>query len=146
MKDPFERDILKYCSRNNINLDRVHLPRFDDFEITSVTAGVGFVYTPSSGPSLQSLRLFLSILGKAQLDISSLELFFFNSELPEFSRLASRLNIDSQGYGELFWISNGKIIHSDRGTKTDNREQQIIKLVEIVHSPPQPLDTPQPYE
>lgn len=54
-----------------------------------------------------------------------IDIYFFDSENPDFVDLLEKDDLRCHGYGELFFISEGKIIHSDRGIKTGYRMQEI---------------------
>jgi hypothetical protein len=88
-------------------------------DIKDVTSGVIFMFS-SWSPTIVQLRNLVNYLQ----DFPSVRLYFYNIDERDFLEFKNRNCLHSNGWGETYWIKNGKIVAEEE--KYDSRSIDVL--------------------
>ena len=123
--------VYHHCEKNRIPKERVQIVEWKHFNAADVERGVLFVHAPWSAQSASALSMFFQALSQADPG-PTFGLFFLDAEDYNPSEFVEMFGSVSQGYGESYWIKDGKLVHKEegagRGTNWDSLKQQFTLM------------------
>lgn len=91
---------------------------------SSIERGVVYVLANWSGPALVSLRKLMAML--ETVDATGFQVHVFNTDFMSAQFINAYGKFPSSGgWGECFWIKNGKVIYSDGGYYREDADELI---------------------